>query len=285
MKKTAILNSDSQINRRNVARHSRNERGVLYFVANEPIFAERMLLSIYSLRKHYSGPVTIFCTANLGDLSSRIGTDERLMADISSLPIDAPSFFDACRTKATLTTCLPYEKNIFFDSDTTIHGDIDELFPQKDEIVLTPIHNFYSDDPKCKPTFDRWRQFCPELVRHLESERVLLINAGVIGMPRESSLYAAWRALMDRNTDINSPWPEEVGLWLLRPHHKHRLAHHKYNFWPGFGGARSATVVHYHNGSQTAPDYAELFNALRQEILDANIAGINQWQCSRTLLV
>ena len=172
---------------------------------------------------------------------------------------------------------MPYHQTLYLDCDTTIHGALNGLFPREEEIVLTPIQYFFSDDPKQEEHYRAWGAVCPELVSLQKSRRYPVINAGVIGFPRQQPIYAAWQELLARNQDPVARTPEEMALQFLYPQYRHRFMRPIYNYWPKHGAPETAVINHYYCEAFQFPPYKKMLDAIKEELLTKDVAQASYW--------
>src|SRR5215213_4514433 len=91
--------------------------------------ASRLMVSIYSLRKWYSGPITVFTTKPKADqFAQLLAADPRLRVGVQkSKQQPGRGYQAAYLTKTTVLEHSPYEATVFLDADTLVVGSIGEL--------------------------------------------------------------------------------------------------------------------------------------------------------------
>src|SRR5687767_15145988 len=98
--------------------------GVVYLLTN-PQLAARLVVSIYSLRKWYDGPVTVFTTRpESHEIGQLLADDKRLVVDhrTTSEAEARNTHIAAYLTKPAVLAESPYERTIFLDADTLVVG-------------------------------------------------------------------------------------------------------------------------------------------------------------------
>ena len=119
--------------------------GVLYLFCGMGA-AERLVVSIHTLRQHYDGEVTVACT----------GEPEReLVASMGPLEVkslSAPKIGQRNGhyvTKSTMPKWSPYDTTVFLDADTIVCKPIDRLFEESRKgLVLTQFCTWISTGRK-----------------------------------------------------------------------------------------------------------------------------------------
>lgn len=110
-------------------------RGCVFFNFGTA-YAVRLLVALYSLRKHYAGPVTVFLVADAH--STALGADlEALGAEVIVLDSLSKSF-----DRHRLFLESPYQTTLALDCDMIFMGPIDPVWEQIEEtgVFLTRFH-------------------------------------------------------------------------------------------------------------------------------------------------
>ena len=110
-------------------------RGCVYYNFGK-VYVARLLVSVYSLRKHYSGPVTVFLADDpsvnkLREVLQKFQIDVIIKNDLSKSFDRHKIFFES-----------PYETTLSFDSDTIFMGPIDQLWEplERHGVLETRFH-------------------------------------------------------------------------------------------------------------------------------------------------
>lgn len=256
-------------------------RGVIYFNMGTSC-AVRMLVSLWSLRRFYQGPVTLISA----------GTESHPYCDRIAKSLDAevrewepqvpPGRNSTFLVKTQVYTATPYETSILIDSDTLIRGPIDQLFSWTEEsgLIVTQMADWTVDRRCMVKRINSWKELYPEWVAAcLKSGPA--INGGVMAFRRGTPLLADWYrlALPGRNTFI----PDETCLQLLLPRYPHRVVPHFWNTSCVYGKPRdkNTRIIHYHGRKHCRrglPHHADLWTEAYSEVIRLDLAGVRSWQ-------
>jgi hypothetical protein len=209
-------------------------KGIIYFNQGTKCI-QRMLVSIFSLRKHYDGDITVMVVGEqphwfLKELSN-------LRCRVKSLPTtgEAPLV-----RKAALWRDTPYDLTMFIDADTIVVGKVDEYFSKIQE------HGF------CTGEFAGWstrggiisrrirgfRKLCPEYIEPALNYGKAT-NTGIFGFTRDAAILPEWQELARKGAKC-SRIPDEVSCQILLPKYKHWLAPIKWGV-----SVRMSSETHY----------------------------------------
>ena len=123
--------------------------GVIYLVVGNK-HAEHVVVSLFSLRKHWTGDVAIL----VGDQAA-----EELCAPMASLPRTRLIRFDYASlninkrgsgntylAKSSMHRFSPFDRTVFLDADTLVVGDIGPIFPEAGWVNITSWMDWLSLD-------------------------------------------------------------------------------------------------------------------------------------------
>lgn len=197
-------------------------RGCVYFNFGAN-YALHLVVSLYSLRKYYDGPVTVFLAPDrhAGKLTrtlEQLGADVRLLDGLSKSCDRHRLFYES-----------PYETTLSFDSDIIFRAPIDDLWePLEREGVL--VTRFFPDPSSrllmlkaIRPLVDEARY--QRAVRRIADEEVD-INIGVMGIsrPRGDGFLAEWTEHMEKGRDRSILLLDEMLVVALVGDYPHYLA-------------------------------------------------------------
>jgi lipopolysaccharide biosynthesis glycosyltransferase len=224
-------------------------RGVIYYNKGTKCLI-RLLVSINSLRKHYTGPVTIISN---GEESHRVCKQISEIAeynlnykefDSSFIPEGSSTVF----LETTLAhTYTPYDITIWLDSDTLVRGSIDELFDLAEEhdMVVPHFAGWSTQKGNISKRIRYWEQWYPNLIEDAINYGSA-INCGVIAFKNSSEFMKNWykHTLPGRDSFI----PNETCMQVILPQYKHKLVEGKFNCSCKYGPVHDADtrVIHYH---------------------------------------
>ncbi len=108
---------------------SKKTRGVVYLLSG-PSVAERLAVSIFTLRRHWDGPVAILATSDEDqEVADLIAADPAANIEVRRFePAKVQSRHQAYIQKTLVPAHTPYDRTVFIDADTAIVGDFSELF-------------------------------------------------------------------------------------------------------------------------------------------------------------
>jgi len=258
----------------------KQERGVIYYNIGTSC-CMRLLVSLASLRRHYSGPVTILSE---GVESHRLcekiakATNADLKEWNCGVEPGANTHYLA-KTRYHLGT--PFEITVALDSDTLITGSLDELFD------ITFASSF------CVARFADWKSSGNTIAKRIRAWTTVApsdiepalqfgpaINAGVIAFRHDATLLVEWHPFALRGRDFFIP--DEVSCQILLHRHPHRVLDSKWNRSCKYDdpGAADTRIIHYHGRKHCRPGlpysgarWVAEFDALVRE----NTAEVRQW--------
>lgn len=217
--------------------------GVLYFNAG-PKHCVHLIVSIASLRKHYSGPVQICCEADGPgrECAEWIARDDAL-APVVVLPdkrLVGGGHGQSYLCKTMLPRLSMFDQTIFLDADTLVVGDIAPLWPDpaSGEVVLTQFADWVSTGGRMQQRIKPWAEkdnppgYSPdnrniERVRKQLSAKWPAINTGVMGWTKESEPFCdEWHNVTSqRNVFI----VDETACQIIFPEYRHRVMDDRFN--------------------------------------------------------
>lgn len=216
---------------------------VLYFNRGTSCYI-RLLVSVFSLRKHYSGPIKLI---QEGDIERPV-TDllEKMGVSIQLLPLSADPVLVA---RASLWRVMEEDYALMLDADTIVCGPVDEFFGwiREHGFVASWFTGWLTTGRSMRKRIEEWGKVVPQMVSTAIGYGKA-INGGVQGWSKATSVMAAYEALTRQGhaAGCNRIVLDEIALQLLLPHHQHHLADHVWNTSGSFGDVSKARIVHYH---------------------------------------
>lgn len=253
--------------------------GVVYFLCgNWRKYLAPLVVSLHSLRQHWSGPVCILMGEDVCNFSSSL-------ADIKCVPITPVSRHAAYVTKASLWRYSPFDRTLLLDADTVVTGPIDELFEAK--LTATRFCKWITTG---KIVSGRLRQWSARGIREARVEELTgtphpALNTGVVAWHRDAARteLEAWERLTQEGWQCS--FTDELAMQILWPEFEAngcRLLDDRYNCSAKFGVHRDdARIWHYH-GRSMIPGRgnemtADLYRPHLRAALDANVGGMRDW--------
>ena len=253
--------------------------GVIYYNVRTGC-AVRLLVSIYSLRKHYTGPITIL---SRGDESHELCSKIAAALNVDMKEIEFPAVIGHNAhylAKTKLHEVTPYSRNVFIDADTIVVGKINELFDAVDDytFMVTRMVDWGTSSGAVGRRIKQWLDVCPELIQPAV-DFGLAINTGVFGFGRDCKLMHDWYGLASQGQDLFIP--DEISCQLLLPKHKHNVMSDSFNKSCKFGKIDGDTrIIHFHGRKhcrENLPFNGNLWVAIFNEVRELNIADVSSW--------
>lgn len=257
-----------------------HERGVVYYNGGTSC-AVRLLVSLTSLRRHYSGPVTVLSE---GEESHRLCERIAVSANADLKEWNSGVEEGVNRHFLAKTRChvgTPYEISISLDSDTLIAGSTDDLFHEAavSGFCIAQFSGWRSDGRTIAKRIREWAEFAPD-----DIEPAIrfgpAINTGVMAFRRSATLFADWYPLALRGRDCFIP--DEVSCQILLPRHPHRVLDGRWNRSCKHDNpdAPDTRIIHFHGRKHCRrglPFHGARWVAEFEAVLRENVAGVREW--------
>jgi len=250
-------------------------KGVIYYNRGE-ICLPRLIVSLMTLRQHYSGSVTVFL-----DEEHPENIPNRLKSTFGVEIVYCPEKKEekTLLRKVQISATSPYDLNVWIDSDTVILGIFDELFEMARDcdIVVTQLARLKSND---KLLAKRIRLFQEKCSKYIEPALTYgpMINTGVYAWRRGSAIFPEWLDLAEWGSHRNIVFFDETSCQVLLPRYNVKLAPSKYNISArNTEQSEDLRIVHYCTMRHTS-DYrwGELWRSAFTQALRKNVCGIRE---------
>lgn len=256
---------------------------VLYWLCGAG-YAETMAVSLYHLRKHWSGEVAISYALDCKNSYTNEEAAHRLADEFRCLTL--PTHLPKCRrhghyvAKSRLWRLLPGSQVLFLDADTVPLVPIDPLFTD----ALTTVHfsDWYTHG---KIMSGRMRSFVQHSGLGFDfAETWPAINTGVLAWgPHavEHGLLPEW----ERVTLLGwaAPFTDELAMqWLLPtafrgPMKGACIEHDYWNFSPTHGRKTPPRIYHFHGRRHVRkPEGRKIWQPLAVDAI-TNTPGLADW--------
>ena len=226
-------------------------QGILYFNQGSKCMI-RLLVSLYSLRRHYKGAVTLVQSGKAPDwfldAARHMGAKISLV-NTKGLP---PLVY-----KARMQDITPYDVTMFIDADTLVNAPVDEYFEKIKE------HTF------CTGAFASWKTTGGTISRRIKKFKSIAaelvpgalqygaaVNTGVFGFTKDAAILPKWKKLTeDAWRHQCSRIPDEVACQMLLPEFEHWLAPVEWGVSVKYGttSLEDAKIIHYHGRKHVHP--------------------------------
>ena len=270
--------------------------GVLYLFSGMGA-AERLVVSIHTLRQHYDGMVYVACT---GDPEREIvaAIDDQLNVKTVSLP-RIGNRNGHYVTKSTLPKWSPYDVTVFIDADTIVCKPIDRLFEEarKGLFVTQFVESWISTGRKMssrissaahKPDIDHRHEFlsgwieaqCQEQLRikPTDAAEYPALNTGVLGWKKGHAALALWHEVTIQIG--NRFMADELAMQLILPNVDATVLPEIWNASPLHGECKPEDVViwHFHGRKHVKKEQGRtLWWPAFESACAAKVAGIHRW--------
>lgn len=260
--------------------------GIIYLLTG-PAHGVRLVVSLWSLRRHYAGPVTLFTTQLASHwIGERCAGDRRLGVEHRTFGDAAAGRNGDFLTKLAVLPHSPYRVTAHLDADTLVAGDVSALFelPESEPFCATQFAEWTTRKRILRRRLEPWRS-----VGRDEAERAILnglvdaalerrpaVNGGVFAYRRGAEIVDRWRELAEtgRSTFIC----DEIALQLILTQYPHKLLDCRYNCSPIYGVRRDdVRIWHFHGERHVDARCRELWLPAYEECLRKDVARLAQW--------
>lgn len=260
----------------------------VYYLLTGASHAARLVVSLWSLRRFYAGPVTICTTLPESHLiGARCADDPQLRVEHRTLPHPDLRRNASYAAKAALPRSVPDPGGVYLDADTLVAGDPAPLFDALSDapFVATRFADWRASGRRVRKRVEAWRPLAARTADPREFDR--LIDDAIRPRPAVNSGVFGWR----RGAELLDPWEnltrlghrrficDEVALQILLHRHPHRLLDCRFNCSPTYAGdTRDVRVWHFHGGSHLkAGRGRDVWLPAFRACLAENPAGVAEW--------
>lgn len=262
--------------------------GIIYLLTG-CAHAARLAVSLWSLRKHYKGPVIVYTTHTESHyIGEKLANDNRLgiiHIECEAVKTRKNSSF---LTKIKLLEKSPFDLVTYLDADTLITGDISALTESQYPFTATNFAGWSSHHGLVRKRIERWRtleqsQNTPGSYASMIDEAVKphpAVNGGVLSCrPKISPLLWNWFefAMIGARTFIC----DEIALQILTPLYPHGILDCRYNCSPKYAPQAmldDARIIHFHGEKHLREEKArQIWVPAYEETLVENVGDIKSW--------
>jgi hypothetical protein len=271
------------------------KRQIVYLMSG-PAHLPYLVCSLWTLRRWWTGAVSVYAWPESWEYVRRIAGDGRL--EIQHFHREPAyrgkknsQFLDKIRLMQQLDEC---DENMYLDADTTVHREIYPLFSQVAErgFVATQFNDWMSDRRIITNRVERLKQF-PFIDQGLVDEVLRggwpSVNGGVFACRPDSPVLPLWERWTAEAISVFIA--DECVLHLMQPrfYEAGRIATlmgGHFNCSPRFQPANlpdeDVRIWHYHGDSNVRPGKApkgcEIWRSIYKECVEKNIGGIAEWR-------
>lgn len=262
------------------------EQGFVYLLTGQA-HAARLVVSVWSLRSHYSGPITVYTSrAESHEIGRLLAADNDLRVTHRECAEAAVAKNSSFLTKLDIIQDAPYETTAYLDADTLIVGSVAELLQvdKQNEFHATQFANWVSSGKKVSKRVEAWRSVRSAKYSPAEMETLVddalktrpAVNGGVFAFRRDAKLLQPWRSLAYEG------WKtficDEIALQLLHYRYPHRVLDCRFNCSPIYARCQDPRIWHMHGEKHLSREAARaLWLPVFRECWEKNIARLREW--------
>ena len=259
------------------------KQGILYLLSGVG-YAELLAVSLFTLRKHYSGAVHVFVTDDASEAAvNRMQADASIT--VSRIPLPSVRRHHSYCVKATLPALSPFKRSVFLDADTLVCGDIGELFGSC--LAVTRFSDWVTTGKTISKRIrqwgggSKWGSMSPAvdgLIAHALAESRPAVNTGIFGFHRDCPILPQWEALTLAGWQRS--FTDELAMQLLWEHQPGaRIFDDRWNASPVYSaGRQDVRVWHLHGRAHARKDAGRaLWLPVFEEAISVNFAGLVDW--------
>lgn len=218
-------------------------KGILYYNRGTGCLV-RMLVSIQSLRTHYSGPISIAHEGKVPEWFEAICVS----FDVSRIPIPE-SRENVLMAKSKVWRVTPFEHTMFLDADTIVRAPVEPFLDWivKYGAVVTKFNDWHTHRGRMRRRIEQWNKVVPELIPKALAYG-FAINTGIQGWTKGNPILPAYEAMTARGNvrGIGKKMLDEIAMQILLPDFKHHLAGQEWNCGCVHSDGSKAKIIHYH---------------------------------------
>ena len=184
-------------------------RGIIYAHAGTACLT-RLIVSIYSLRKHWNGPVTIFQEGK---------AEPELKAICKVFGINVAEYaktgYNNYVKKCDVNLKTPYDINMFLDADTLVTGKLEKYLDWVEEhgLVFTNFSNWVPTGRTMTARIRKWEKLYPEATETALNYPVAL-NTGTYGFKKDHPFLDGWLKTSIEGGKNGVPLTDELAAQL-----------------------------------------------------------------------
>jgi len=225
-------------------------RGVIYYNRGTKCTI-RLLVSLYSLRKHWNGFVSVICAGPqepwfLNELN-------KMNAEVISIPYREG--VGSLVLKASLWRHSPYDLTMYLDADTIVLKPINEYFDliKENDFVTGHFAGWKTSGGTISKRIKAWEKAAPELIEPAINFGKA-VNTGINGWKKDASILKDWEELTEKGEKNGCTLRivDEIACQLLLPKHKCFVADTKWGESVKFGKMTDETIIIHYHGNKHA---------------------------------
>lgn len=222
-----------------------SSQGVIYFNRGSKCLI-RLLVSVRSLRKHWSGNVAL-----IYEDCPEWCAKELSKSNVQLIPISRESGITTLARKSQLWKYTPYKTTLFLDSDTLICQPIDSIFDmaRKHGFVVTQFCDWVTSGRKIKGRISEWEK----VIGREETDKAInygkAVNTGVFAWHGTPECLKEWEriTLLGDKANCTHRMVDELGCQVILHRIPHYMAPQEWNASVRYSKPDTKPIIiHYH---------------------------------------
>jgi len=224
--------------------------GVIYYNKGQMCLV-RLAVSLFSLRRHYSGAATIL----------HEGKPERWITSIARglgvqiVQIEPELDERPLVRKAQLWRWTPYELTMFIDADTLVMQPVDGFFDEieRHRFVVHRFSDWQTTSKRIAKRIDQWEEVVGSKEVFHAKALGAAINTGVFGFANGATLLTEWEEVTRRG-NLAGATPimvDELACQVILHKHPHKIVGPEWGASVKYHKGDLARIYHYHGKKET----------------------------------
>jgi len=251
-------------------------RGITFFNIGKRCVL-RLVVSIYSLRKYYTGTIGVLLWED--DEISKTVVDA-----LKPFNVEIYWFKQTLSLKRNTGYAIkpevlhqsPYDITVFCDSDTLFKTSPECLFDfvDKHDLFLTPYLDWITTGSRIAKRIKSLRDIVPPEQIQQSLDYGTALNTGVVGYKKSATeaFFKEWIALTLKGSGRFII--DEIACQCMCFHHKHTLVGAEWNYSCREKDMNNAKIIHYHGRKHARPDRYASGNLWLDELNELEKTGI-----------
>jgi hypothetical protein len=271
----------------------------IIFLLSGPGHLPNLAVALFTLRKHYVGPIDVFSWKESLPIVKQICSDSRL--NVGYIPWE-PLYHghsDTYVDKTRLIQSLASPSNdavLFLDADITVHGNISPLFAciEKYGFVATQFNDWVTTGNTISGRIKTLEQF-PEIDQMLINQALERawpsVNTGIFGGRPDSPVLPLWHRWTYAAKASFIPDEKVMHLMMVKFGPSNELAVATDGAWncspklqPKNLPDDQVKIFHFHGDSNLRPSKSkrgfDLWSSVYKQAMELNIGNMQDWVLS-----
>lgn len=244
--------------------------------------AERLVVSAWSLRRHWSGPVAICATPDCTELAGRLC--DALDCQRHRLPARRTDVrHEHYLLKPTIALTAPFERTLLLDADTLIVDSLDHALDNHEPLTVAAFSNWVTTSRRMNRRLNWFRGRSPYVDALVDAAQACAqpaINTGVVVVDKGNPDLLLWKQLTDLGAGLHMS--DELAMQLLLAGldpNRYAIVSDRFNCSPIYGVEKDQVVIwHFHGRKHLRKDVCRaIWEPAFRACLADNVAGLADW--------